>query len=102
MDLLCHAEEREEIRGAVCIETVYRGYLSMTAFLKSSEVHSPGRLDRRPRSGLEVGGGARHRRLCLCCFSASHPSLAGPAGWQGHFLPRREGNLADGDLRTGV
>lgn len=75
----------------------------MTAFFKSSEAHSLGRRDRRSSSRLEGGGGELHSGLFLCCFSASHPSLAGSAGWQGHFLPRRgEGNVADGDVRTGV
>lgn len=68
----------------------------MTAFFMSSEARSPGRPDKKPRSGLEVGGGDLHSRLFLCRFSASHPSLAGLAGWQGHFLPRRGGNLQMG------
>lgn len=40
----------------------------MTAFFKSSEAHSSGRLDRRPSSVLEVGGGELHSGFFLCCF----------------------------------
>lgn len=74
----------------------------MTAFFMPSEASSQRSPDGKPRSGLEVGGGDLHSRLFLSRFSASHPSLAGLAGWQRHFLHRRGGNLADGDLRTGV
>lgn len=75
----------------------------MTAFFMSSEARSPGRPDKKPRSGLEVGGGDLHSRLFLCRFSASHPSLAGLAGWLAGALPTQKGREStDGDLRIGV
>lgn len=74
----------------------------MTAFFNSSEARSTGRLDREPRSGLEVGCGELHSG-CFCVAS-----LPLTQAWQGllagrgtSYLERGSEDLADGDLRTG-
>lgn len=83
MDLSCYAEEREERKGPVCTETVYRGDLSMTAFLLS--LQKPTHWEDLTGS-LDPAWSGEEGRFTVDCFCVASLSLI--QAWQGLLAGR--------------